>query len=297
MSIYDLAALGAALCFALSPLLAVAPVAAIGPFAFNLTRQSIVAAILAAVVVITGGWQGITAAQITALALSGLVGIFLGDTFLFFGMERLGPRRNGALFALNAPFAALLGWAFLGEALPAMAVGGIALAAAGVALAVLGRPGRSGQHRFEAVRGPLWQGIGFGLLGASGQALGTLIARPAMAGGVDPFTASLIRSTVSVAALAVLMGAAPRRFHAKGPVDGRVLRQVLLSGLVAMVAGMTLLMFALQGGKVGIVSTLSASSPVLILPILWIATRARPSATSWAGAALTVAGLALIFLR
>ena len=48
---------------------------------------------------------------------SGLIGIFLGDTLLFFALRRLGPRRTGALFAMNAPMAALLGWAVLGEAL------------------------------------------------------------------------------------------------------------------------------------------------------------------------------------
>lgn len=60
---------------------------------------------------------------------------------------------------------------------------------------------------------------------------------------------------------------------------------------------MTLLLYALQGGKVGIVGTLSALSPVLILPVLWATTGARPSATSWLGALIAVAGMGLIFLR
>ena len=60
---------------------------------------------------------------------------------------------------------------------------------------------------------------------------------------------------------------------------------------------MTLLLYALAGGKVGIVSTLSATSPVIILPMLWARTGERPAAGAWAGAALVVAGMALIFLR
>ena len=36
---------------------------------------------------------------------------------------------------------------------------------------------------------------------------------------------------------------------------------------------------------------------VICLPGLWIVTGARPSATSWLGAAIAVAGMALIFLR
>ena len=77
----------------------------------------------------------------------------------------------------------------------------------------------------------------------------------------------------------------------------RMTAQIAASGVIAMVIGMTLLLFALQGGKVGIVSTLSALSPVLILPVLWVVTGERPPAASWAGALIAVTGMALIFLR
>ena len=60
---------------------------------------------------------------------------------------------------------------------------------------------------------------------------------------------------------------------------------------------MTLFLYALQGSKTGIIATLSATSPVIILPLLWLRTGQRPSALSWCGAALAVIGLALIFTR
>jgi uncharacterized membrane protein len=60
---------------------------------------------------------------------------------------------------------------------------------------------------------------------------------------------------------------------------------------------MTLLLFALSGGYVGIVSTLSATSPVIILPMLWLKTRERPAVGAWIGAALVVVGMGFIFLR
>jgi drug/metabolite transporter (DMT)-like permease len=36
---------------------------------------------------------------------------------------------------------------------------------------------------------------------------------------------------------------------------------------------------------------------VIILPLLWLRTGQRPTATSWLGAAMAVAGLALILSR
>jgi drug/metabolite transporter (DMT)-like permease len=80
----------------------------------------------------------------------------------------------------------------------------------------------------------------------------------------------------------------------KAPLTWRVAAMTALTGIIALAIGMTLLLFALSGGKVGIVSTLSATSPVLILPMLWARTGERPAAGAWAGAALVVAGISLI---
>ena len=60
--------------------------------------------------------------------------------------------------------------------------------------------------------------------------------------------------------------------------------------------GMSLLMAALAHGNVGIVSTLSSMTPVVILPMVWVRTGKAPALMAWAGAALAVAGTALISL-
>ncbi|WP_312527137.1 DMT family transporter [Paracoccus sp. (in: a-proteobacteria)] len=296
MPIYELAALGAALCWAVTGMLSKDAADALGPFGFNRLREAMVTAMLAVIVIATGRWHGVSSEDFLRLALSGVIGIFIGDTMLYVALVRLGPRRSGALFALNAPIAAILGWAVLGEDLSFRAVLGVFLTTCGVAMAVLGRTGRSGGHRFEAVHGPIWLAVGFGLIAASGQAVGSLIARPVMASGFDPYVASLIRVGVAVVCITALMTLPISAIRQRGPVTPRILGLSALSGLIAMVIGMTMLMFALQGGYVGIVSTLSALSPVLILPVLWVVTGQRPSLIAWAGALLAVAGMGLIFL-
>lgn len=297
MPVYELAALGAAACWTVTGILSQSTAQALGPFGFNRLRQGMVAAMLALIVFATGRWHGIETGDLARLALSGVIGIFLGDTLLYVALIRLGPRRTGALFALNAPMAAVMGWLFLGESLSALAVLGVVLSTLGVAMAVLGRPGRAGGHQFEAVHGSALIATCYGLIAAAGQASGSLIARPVMAGGFDPYAASLIRVAVAVICLILLMALPIRAVQPLARPTPRQLFLTALSGLLAMVTGMTLLMFALQGGKVGIVSTLSALSPVLILPVLWVMTGMRPSVTSWAGALLAVAGMALIFLH
>jgi drug/metabolite transporter (DMT)-like permease len=295
LPLHELAALGTATCWATTGLIASDAIRALGPFWFNLIRQVFVALLLAAIVLATGAAQNVPPAQLGVLALSGLLGILLGDTLNFAAVGRLGPRRAGAIFALNAPMAAILGWALLGEVLSLQAAFGIGLAAFGVALAVLGRP-RADAHRFESLTGALLTGVLFGLGAALGQAVGSLIARPVMAGGLDPYLASLIRVGASGAMMALLVTTplAPRRPY---PITPGVLGLTLATALIGLALGMTLFLYALQGPETGIVATLSATSPVIILPLLWLRTGQRPSWLSWTGALLTVVGLALIFLR
>jgi drug/metabolite transporter (DMT)-like permease len=295
LPLHELAALGTATCWATTGLISADAVRSLGPFWFNLIRQLFVALLLFAIVVATGGAQGLPAAELAILALSGVVGILLGDTLNFAAVGRLGPRRAGAIFALNAPMAAILGWALLGEALPLQAALGIGLAALGVALAVLGRPRRDA-HRLEALRGALLPGVLCGLAAALGQATGSLIARPIMAAGLDPYLASLIRVGASGAAMA-LLAATPLAPPHPATITPLTLGLTLATAMIGLLLGMTLFLYALQGPATGIVATLSATSPVIILPLLWLRTGQRPSGLSWLGAGLAVLGLGLIFTR
>ena len=293
--IHELAALGTATCWAMTGIIASDAIRALGAFHFNLIRQAFVTLLLAGIVLVSGALGLPDREAVVVLAVSGVVGILLGDTLNFAAVGRLGPRRAGAVFALNAPMAATLGWLLLGERLGGQAWAGISVTVAGVALAILGRPAE-GAHRLELVRGGLRMGVLFGLGAALGQAAGALIARPYMAAGLDPYVGSLIRvgaSGLAMGVLAALPYAPPR----PTVVTRRVLVLTAVTALVGLLLGMTLFLFALQGSQTGIIATLSAMSPVIILPLLWLRTGQRPSGKSWAGAGLAVAGLALIFTR
>ena len=135
--IYHLAALGAALAWAISGILSAHPSAALGSIAFVRIRMTMVFFMLAAVVLATGSWRTVEASHITPTIISGLVGILAGDAALFATMNRLGPRRSGILFSSNAIFSVILGWLFLHEKLGPLTLTGIIIALAGVLLAIL----------------------------------------------------------------------------------------------------------------------------------------------------------------
>jgi uncharacterized membrane protein len=202
---YDLLALCAAACWATTGALAVTPVRHLGAFAFTRWRMLMVAAMLWAVVAATGSWHSLSPDGSLTLALSGLVGIFIGDTALFGAVQRLGPRRASVLFATHAAFSAALGFAVLGERMGVQAALGGALTLGGVMCAFcLGRH-KEEQHAWEADHGSLKLGCRSGAgcralpgrqhpdcqTGDGGQVGGVL---------VDPVAASAVRVSVACAA-------------------------------------------------------------------------------------------------
>lgn len=72
--------------------------------------------------------------------------------------------------------------------------------------------------------------------------------------------------------------------------------RTMSSATLGLVLGMTLVVYALGAGEVGIVMTISAITPVLILPVVWFITGQRPSLGSWLGAGLVVIGISVLFL-
>jgi drug/metabolite transporter (DMT)-like permease len=297
MAPYDLFALGAAACWALGSMISVTPSRHLGAFAFTRWRMGMVAVMLWSAVAVKGTWSTFDVHAWSVMAVSGLIGIFVGDTALFAAINRLGPRRAGVLFATHAAFSAVLGFALLGERMSLQALLGAVLTLTGVMLAMaLGRH-KDETHAWELDHGPVGVGVALALVAALCQALGSLIAKPVMAQHLDPIMASAVRVTVATLAHGVLLTSGFKAARATTPPNLRVLAQTASNGFIAMGVGMTLVLLALEKGDVGMVAILSSVSPILVLPLLWLQLRRAPAMGAWVGASLTVVGTALILWR
>lgn len=295
---YDFLALGAATCWAASAVISAEPAKHLGAIAFVRWRMFFVALLLWSIAVFASRFPPWGMDTWGLMTLSGLVGIFLGDTTLFAAMNRLGPRRSGVLFATHALFTALLGYLFLNERLGAQVYLGAAITVAGVMVAVAWGQHKSAAHPWDSSPNTL-SGIALALTAAFAQALGALIAKPAMDlnGGFDPVLASAVRVTTALLALVLVGIISPRFGRAQQPPTRHVLVQTAVSGWVGMGLGVGLLLWSLREGPVGSAGVLSALSPVLILPLLWLKFGRAPASGAWIGAILAIAGVALVLLR
>lgn len=293
----ELLAVAAAATWATSALFAASASARIGAFAFSRWRMAFASVLLWGIALATGGWHSLSLSGVWLLGLSGLIGIFLGDTALFACMNRLGPRRSGILFASHALFSALLAWLVFGETLWGWALMGAGLLVTGVMSAVAFGKREGESHHWESTRGSLATGIGLGLLAALCQSVATLMLKPLMQTGIDPVAASAVRMSSGLVAHGLLLLSGWKVARAVVALNWRDLVYTFVSAALSMALGMTLILKALQIGSAGRVALFSSVTPVLLLPLLWVAYRRRPALGAWCGALLTVAGCALMLLK
>ncbi|ORT51928.1 membrane protein [Vibrio sp. qd031] len=290
---YEWMALAAAFLWAFSSLISVTPAKHLGPFAYSRWRMGATAVILTIMAFVVGGWSSIEMSYLWPMALSGLIGIFIGDTALFACMNRMGPRQAGLLFSCHALFSALLGFWLFDERFQGLEMLGAILVFSGVVFAIyFGRRGNS--HAWESIRGNLWFAVGLGLTAALCQALGGIIAKPVMQTEADPIAASAIRMITAFIAHSLFLISGAKLAKAHNPMNVKMFSITVVNGFLAMAVGMTLILFALQEGNVGMVALLSSTTPIMVLPLLWLYTKQRPNRYSWLGAALAVVGTALI---
>lgn len=291
---YEWLALCAAFLWAISSLISVVPAQHLGAFSYSRWRMGCTAVILSSMAWFTGGWLSVSSEHITPMMASGLIGIFIGDTALFACLNRMGPRQAGLLFSCHAVFSAILGYFLFSESMTGMELIGAALVFSGVVMAIFyGRRGQT-SNTLEEIKGNVWIGVGLGLTAAMCQALGGIIAKPVMQTSVDPVAASAIRMISAFVAHCALWLIGAKIARATKRITWKVFGITALNGFLAMAVGMTLILYALREGNVGMVALLSSTTPIMLLPLLWIYTKKRPNRFAWLGAALAVIGTGIL---
>lgn len=226
------------------------------------------------------------------LAVSSLLGLVLGDAFLFRAYVLIGPRLAMLLMSTVPIFSALFGWLLFGEAVTGLELGGIVLAVGGVAWVVT--EGQTDPRLAD--RRVYRRGLLFGLLGALGQVANLVTARYALVGDFPALSATIIRiaiGAVVVWLIAALRGQAGHTVRQWG--DRRALRAIVAASFVGPFLGIWLSLIAVQSARLGIASTLMALPPVILIPLEYALFRQRVSSRGLVGTIIALGGVALLF--
>jgi len=291
----EIAGLATAICWSLTSIAFTAASRRLGALQVNLYRLPLALILLSMTYFLFWGDLNISYDIIIWLTASGVVGLAIGDTFLFQAMVLIGARMSMILMALAPPMAAIMAYFFLYEIISPLGILGITITIAGVVWVVAERtPDASGVRRRISLRGVIW-----GTLAALGQAAGLILAKKGLVSDIHPLLATLIRmigATLILWPLSLLTG------QVQGPLkvfskDRSALKWMLIGIIFGPYLGVTFSLVAVKYTQTGIAATLMSTMPVIMLPMVIAIEKEKPSWRAILGAGITVAGIAILFLR
>lgn len=227
------------------------------------------------------------------LGLSGIIGLSLGDAFLFQSLVSLGPRLGSLLLSLAPIFGSIIAWIFFDEILTPLQITGIVLALTGIAWVVM-----SHEEPPNTPHGHTSRGVLFGVLAGLGQAVGLVLSKQGMFGEFSPFQANAIRMLAAVIFTLIWMVAVGKTGATIVALraEPRAIYLIALGAVMGPLLGVSASLLAVQHAEVGVASTLMALPPVIILPISYFVFKEKIGWQAIVGTVLAIAGVAVLFL-
>lgn len=226
------------------------------------------------------------------LAVSGIIGLVLGDYYLFRSYALIGSRFAMLIMTLVPPLAAFFGYIILGESLEVIQLTGMAVVISGIIMAIFNRPVKG--ERLSIKIAPA--GVVFAFIGAFGQALGLVLSKYGME-GYDPFASTHIRVIAGVAGYSLII-TLMRRWRQVGESlrNTPAMKALSLGAFFGPFLGISFSLLSVRHTETGIASTIMAIVPILIIaPSVWL-NKEKITAAEVIGAVISVAGIALFFI-
>jgi len=229
------------------------------------------------------------------LGLSGIIGLALGDAFLFQSYVEIGARLGSLMMSLAPVLSALLAGLFLGERLAPLQWLGVFVTVGGVGWVLMER---NPQEQVQSDRKRHVRGILLGLGAATGQAVGLILSKIGLGTDFSPLSANLMRVLVAATAIwfVALLQRQARPTFEKVRQDSATLRATIFGAFFGPFIGVWLSLFAVQRTAIGVASTLIALPPVFLVPISHYFFHERIGWQAIAGTIVAFAGVGLLFL-
>ncbi|MTJ03038.1 DMT family transporter [Idiomarina piscisalsi] len=260
------------------------------PLQMNLVKGVIATPLLLVISLFLGSSLTITYG-LWLLALSGIIGITIGDSCHFAALRRLGPWHAMLLEYLAPPLAAFMAWLFLADSLSAIEITGAVVTLSGVLWVVSEKA--PDKQPVLSLSGVLF-GCGAALCQATGLVMAFSVLQSEQMNAID---AAFVRLAAGSVLLVAIVGVSQRGAYFAIIKQFRAINPLPLLG--AIIFG-TFLAIWLQQVSIaninpGLTQTLLSTAPLFLIPISFLK-KQRITVRSVAGALVSLGGIGILFL-
>ncbi len=227
------------------------------------------------------------------LALSGIVGLAMGDTAFFASLKRLGSQISSAGLCLSPVFAVLIAYVFLHEELSVYELVGIVMVVTALLGSIyFGRQGKKSPLALISTK-TFIAGIVFAVIAALGNGSGIVMSREAFQ-KAHILSGTLIRMAPAVLLLILFQKKADAAYYIKE--KKRVFAVIGIASFFGTFLGVLLFSTGTKYAKAGVASALTSTFPVWVIPISWLFFHEKTNWQSVLSIVLAVCGIMVIFL-
>ena len=230
------------------------------------------------------------------IGLSGALGFCVADLFIFSSFVQIGARQTMVIMTTSPLFSALLARIFSKEMLTSMQILGVVITLIGVAAVILvDRSSGIAGNRRNTIKG-----IAIALGGAITQAVAYVLADAGMTEAIPAVSANVVRILFGLIAL-IIFATVRKSFiqdfaRFTGKARNKALLLIFAAAIVGPVLGIILNLQALKMAPVGVVTTLSQLTPVMLLPLERFIMKRHIKGLSVVGTFIAVSGSVLLFV-
>lgn len=231
----------------------------------------------------------VTWENLKIISLSGFIGMFLGDLFLFKAYNMIGARVTMLIMALSPIIVSVIDFLFLGVTLFPIQIFAILITCLGIILVIFKTEDKKISLGFSV------KGLFYAFLATLGQSLGVILTKLGST-TYDSLATSQIRLGVAIFFFgAVVLYEGKARETIKMVASKRAL-SLLLIGTFFSVFGIAALIEAFKSANASIASTISSTSPIIMIPCSILFYKEKIRKNEIIGAIISVVGLSIFFL-
>ncbi|MFN3411600.1 MAG: DMT family transporter [Exilispira sp.] len=229
--------------------------------------------------------------SIIFLSLSGFIGFAIGDAALFESLVLLGPRLSMTIMATNPIIGAILSFIFLNERLKPLHIIAIIVTISAVMFVV---SEKHENENFDKKKRPL--GVLLAAIGSICQATGMLLSKIGLSTGLSVISGNMIRVTSGlffIVLISLFQKEFINDFKSLKKIKGFLF--IFIGAILGPVLGVMLALYAISRTQIGIATTITSISPILLIPLSALIYKEKVTIRMVAGTIITIAGASALF--
>jgi drug/metabolite transporter (DMT)-like permease len=266
----------------------------VGSLSVNILRLVFGLLFLTTTVFIMEGSLVVNASQYewSMLLISGLIGLVIGDLFLFQSFVDIGGRIALLIYSSVPIMTALLGYIIFDETFSVLTIIGMMITLTAIGVVILSKRDDS-----KKLHPKLVKGIVFAFIGALAQAIGLVFSKLGMSETVTPFAATQMRVMAAIVGFVIYITILGRWGNVKKAIlDKKAMKFIILGSIFGPFLGVASSLAAMNYTAIGVSTTIAQLNVILIIPFSVLLFKEKVNIIEIIGAIFAFIGVTLLFL-